>query len=185
MTKQEVSTIVRQLKAKYDEDGYLNARIQTELVPVEEVRGNRVVLKITIDEGQKVKVDYIRFYGNTQFNDDDLKGELKETSERTWWKFWTSNKFDKKKYEEDKKLILKFYQKNGYRDAEILADSISYSQDKQYLTIDFYVHEGPQYRCWADRDKEAACRQKYRSPQHHPPVLRCCRCARGRHAAAD
>lgn len=146
VTKQEVSTIVRQLKAKYDEDGYLNARIQTELVPVEEVRGNRVVLKITIDEGQKVKVDYIRFYGNTQFDDDDLKGELKETSERTWWKFWTSNKFDKKKYEEDKKLILKFYQKNGYRDAEILADSISYSQDKRYLTIDFYVHEGPQYK---------------------------------------
>ncbi len=146
VTRQEVSSIVRQLKAKYDDDGYLNAHIQPELVPVEDARGNRVVLKLTIDEGQKVKVDLLRIFGNTQFDDDDLKGEMKETSERTWWKFWTSNKFDKKKYEEDKKLILKFYQKNGYRDAEIFADSISYSEDKRYLTIDLYVHEGPQYK---------------------------------------
>jgi outer membrane protein insertion porin family len=146
VTKQEISFIVRQLKAKYDEDGYLNAVITPQTFPADEKNPNRVVFKLTINEGQKVKVDRIRFFGNTRFDDDDLKDQMKETSERTWWKFWTSNKFDRKKYEEDKKLILKFYRKNGYRDAEIISDSISYSEDRKYLTIDMYLHEGPQYK---------------------------------------
>ncbi|HXG37589.1 MAG TPA: outer membrane protein assembly factor BamA [Bacteroidota bacterium] len=146
VTKQDVSALVRQLKAKYEEDGYLNAVIVPQTLPVDEKTPNRVILKLSIDEGPKVKVDRIRFFGNTAFDDDDLKDEMKETSESAWWKFWTSNKLDRKKYEEDKKLILKFYRKNGYRDAEIVADSIRYSEDRRYLTIDIYVHEGPQYK---------------------------------------
>ncbi|MCI0707701.1 MAG: outer membrane protein assembly factor BamA [Ignavibacteriae bacterium] len=146
VSEHEVSSFIRQLKAKYDEEGYLNAVIRDTLLASEDTTSSRVVLKFIIDEGQKIVVDRILFYGNTQFDDDDLKGEMSETSERAWWKFWASNKFEKKKYEEDKQLILKFYRKNGYRDAEILKDSISYSDDKKYLAIDIFVHEGPQYK---------------------------------------
>ncbi|MGH2568931.1 MAG: BamA/OMP85 family outer membrane protein, partial [Bacteroidota bacterium] len=146
VTKEELSAMIRQLKAKYDEDGYLNASVKPEILPAEGATSNRVVLKLVIDEGQKVKVDAIRFLGNAEFDDDDLKSEMKETNERTWWKFWQGNKFDKKKYQDDKKLILNYYQKNGYRDAEILTDSISYSSDKQYLYIDIFLYEGPQYK---------------------------------------
>ena len=144
VTAQDLSLIVRLLRYKYSEDGYLNAEIKPILTP--DSTGNRVALKVNITEGPKVKVDLIRFHGNKKFDDDDLKGAMKETSERTWWKFWASNKFDKKKYEEDKHLILAFYQKNGYRDAEILSDSISYDKNKQYMTIDISVREGSQYR---------------------------------------
>lgn len=142
ITAQDLSATVRLLKQQYDSDGYLNARITPKLVP--DTTG-RVVLKLDISEGPKVKVDYIRFHGNKKFSAGDLKGEMKETSERRWWKFWETNKFDKKKYQEDKGLILTYYRKNGYRDAEILADSLSYDSKKKYLTIDIYVYEGPQY----------------------------------------
>ena len=125
VTKQDLSGIKRSLRLKYDDDGYLNATIDPELIKTNDSTGNRVVLRVSIAEGPKVKVDLIRFHGNRVFDDGDLKGPMKETSERAWWKFWASNKFDKKKYEEDKKLILGFYKKNGYRDAEILSDSIS------------------------------------------------------------
>ncbi len=144
VTAQDLSLIVRLLRLKYSEDGYLNAEIKPVLVP--DSSGNRVTLKLSITEGPKIKVDAIHFHGNKRFDEDDLKGPMKETSERAWWKFWASNKFDKKKYEEDKHLILAFFQKNGYRDAEILSDSISYDKSKQYMTIDIFVHEGPQYR---------------------------------------
>jgi outer membrane protein insertion porin family len=144
VTAQDLSLIVRLLRLKYSEDGYLNAEIKPVLV--KDSTGNRVTLRLTIDEGPKVKVDRIRFHGNKAFDDDDLKGPMKETSERAWWKFWASNKFDKKKYEEDKRLILNFYQKNGYRDAEILADSITFDKGKQYMAIDIFLREGPQYR---------------------------------------
>jgi outer membrane protein insertion porin family len=146
VTQQDLSTIVHLLKLKYDEDGYLNAVIKPELLRGTDSLGNRRILRVTINEGPKVKVDRIRFHGNKTFDDGDLKGAMKETSERAWWKFWTTNKFDKKKYEEDKKLILNFYQKNGYRDAEILADSISYDGDRRLLSVDLYLYEGPQYR---------------------------------------
>ena len=145
VNRQDLSTIVRSIKRKYDEDGYLSAVVEPRLIPVDST-SRRVALLIKIDEGVKVKVEEIRFIGNKQFSDDDLKGEMKETSERRWWKFWSSAKFEKKKYEEDKQLILGFYRKNGYRDAEILADSLSYDPTKKYLTLDLYVYEGPQYK---------------------------------------
>ncbi|HWP81506.1 MAG TPA: outer membrane protein assembly factor BamA [Bacteroidota bacterium] len=146
INRQELANIVRVLKKAYEEDGYLNAEIKPELVPGEDTTGRRVVLKVNIDEGPKVKVDRIRFFGNKAFDDGDLKGEMKETSERAWWKFWASNKFDPKKFKEDKELIVNYYRKNGYRDAEILKDSISYDESKRYLTVDIYVYEGPQYK---------------------------------------
>jgi outer membrane protein insertion porin family len=144
VTPQDLSTVVRVLKKQYDEDGYLNANITPKFVTVNDTTG-RVALKVEIDEGPKAKVDYIYFHGNKQYDNSDLKSELKETNERTWWKFWQTNKFDKKKYEEDKDLLLAFYRKNGFRDAEILSDSLNYDKTKKYLTIDIYLSEGRQF----------------------------------------
>ncbi len=144
ITPQDLSVVVRLLKNQYDADGYLNAHINPTLITVNDTTG-RAALKIAIDEGPKVKVDYIHFHGNKQFADGDLKSEMKETSERKWWKFWETNKFDRKKYKEDKDLILAFYRKNGYRDVEILSDSLTYDKTNRYLTIDIYLLEGQQY----------------------------------------
>ncbi len=147
VTLQDLSTVERLLRKQYETDGYYNAAVKSALVQVEDTTGrNRVILKITIDEGAKVKVDRIRFSGNKHFDDDDLKGEMKDTDERAWWQFWASNKFDPKKYKDDKNLILSFYRKNGFRDAEIITDSLSFDATKEYLTIDMFVYEGPQYK---------------------------------------
>ncbi len=144
ITSQDLSTVVRLLKYQYDSEGYLNAKVDPKLVITNDTTG-RVALKINIDEGPKVKVENIRFHGNKQYDDGDLKSEMKETNERYWWKFWQTNKFDKKKYKEDKDFILAFYHKNGFRDIEILSDSLSYDKTKKYLTIDLYLSEGPRY----------------------------------------
>lgn len=144
VTQQDISASVRAIKHQYDTDGYLNAHISTTLVTVNDTTG-RVALKVVVDEGPKVKVDYIHFHGLKMYDDGDLKSEMKETSERKWWKFWTTNKFDKKKYQEDKDLVLAFYRKNGFRDAEILSDSLTYDKTNQYLTINIYMSEGQQF----------------------------------------
>jgi outer membrane protein insertion porin family len=144
VTTQNLSAIVRALKTQYESDGYLNADIKTKLVSVSD-SSSRVNLHIDVNEGPKIKVDYIHFHGNLRFDDGDLKGEMKETSERHWWKFWSTNKFDQKKYKEDKDLLMTFYHKNGFRDAEILSDSLTYDESKRYLTINIFVNEGPQY----------------------------------------
>src|SRR5690606_16267817 len=77
----------------------------------------RVILKLDIEENEQVVVRAIEFTGNQAFDDGELRGEMDETEESKWWKFWRSARFDPNKFEEDKKLIIKHYQRNGYRDA--------------------------------------------------------------------
>ncbi len=145
VTGEDLATVKRLLEGQYETDGYLNAKVDPVLVPMEDTTRNRVSLKINIDEGPKVKVNHIDFFGNKAFDAGTLRGAFKETSERAWWKFWETNKFDRKKWEADKQLLIDFYRKHGYRDTEILEDSLRYDPTKRYLTIDVYLHEGPQY----------------------------------------
>jgi outer membrane protein insertion porin family len=107
---------------------------------------DRILVKFDIQENDQVVVREIDFFGNEAFDDGDLRGELDDTKEAKWWKFWSSAKFDQKKYEEDKELLLKFYKRNGYRDADIEYDSLIYYNDKKDLKIQIYVYEGPQYK---------------------------------------
>jgi outer membrane protein insertion porin family len=107
---------------------------------------NRVLVKFKINEGDKVIVRKIEFHGNKAFESGDLKSEFSDTKESVWWKFWSSAKLNKSKYEEDKKLLVNFYRKNGFRDAEILSDSLIYSNDKKDVTVVVYLYEGQQYK---------------------------------------
>lgn len=107
---------------------------------------DRLLLKFVINEGDKVVVRKIEFTGNDFFEDDDLKSEFDETSEAKWWKFWSSAKLNRKKYQEDKVLLETFYRKNGFRDFSIISDSIIYSDDKKDATVLVNIYEGPQYK---------------------------------------
>jgi outer membrane protein insertion porin family len=107
---------------------------------------DRILLKININENDRVVVRHIEFEGNKAFDEGDLKGAMDEISEAKWWKFWNSAKFDKTKFDKDKKSIKDFYLKNGYRDAEIISDSLIYSNHKKDLAILINVYEGPQYK---------------------------------------
>jgi outer membrane protein insertion porin family len=142
---QEAVRIKKDIMKLYEKEGFLLAQVKVEAVPADSGK-NRIVLKVTIDEGQEVQVERIMFSGNSAFDEGQLHGAMDETSEKQWWKFWSSAKFDRKKYEEDKKLIVQLYKKNGYRDAQLLSDSISYSPDRRNMTIAIRVHEGAQYK---------------------------------------
>jgi len=107
---------------------------------------DRVIIKFIINEGEEARVRKIEFTGNKAFDQDDLKGAMEEINEAKWWKFWGSGKFDFENYKKDKQAIIKFYRKNGYRDAAILSDTLIYSDDKKNITIRIEVYEGPQYK---------------------------------------
>ena len=57
---------------------------------------------------------------------------------------FATSKFIKSEYEEDKKKMLEFYNSKGYRDAEIVSDSV-YSHNSKTINIDFKISEGPKY----------------------------------------
>jgi len=135
----KIFTMKKNLLRKYQDEGYLLADVDIDTVG----SGNkRVNLMIDIKEGQEVQVEKIRFHGNEFLEEDDLRGAMDETKEDRWWR---SADFKPKKYEEDQELIIQYCKENGFRDAEIVRDSISYSEDKTDLYIDIWIDEGNKY----------------------------------------
>jgi outer membrane protein insertion porin family len=127
---------------KYKEKGYLLAKIQTVQV-ASATDSNRVTVRFVFDEGKKVQIEKINFFGNNAFSDGKLRKQFKKTKEDRWWR---GADFDKKKYEEDLPKIVEFYQNEGYRDAEVTKDSIYYNSENDKLFIDIWVSEGLQYK---------------------------------------
>lgn len=145
-TKDEIITRWRNDKDFSDEIEFRYDRGDTKYSDLVSRIKDRVIIKFIIDEGEEVRVRKIEFVGNKAFDQDDLKGTMDEINEAKWWKFWGSGKFDFENYKKDKQAIIKFYRKNGYRDAAIVYDTLIYSDDKKNLTIRMEVYEGPQYK---------------------------------------
>jgi outer membrane protein insertion porin family len=137
--------IEKDLAKLYEKEGLLLAKINVTTEPTDSTK-QRLKVHLRIDEGKQVQVERIMFQGNSAFSEGDLRGAMDDVSEKRWWKFWSSAKFDRKKFEEDKKKIIQYCRKNGYRDAEILSDSIWYSEDRTEMYILMHVIEGPQYK---------------------------------------
>lgn len=57
---------------------------------------------------------------------------------------FNGSKFIRADYEEDKKRLVEYYNSKGYRDAEIISDTI-YAHNGRTINIDFKVYEGPKY----------------------------------------
>ena len=129
----------QKLLKKYREEGFQLVKVTLDTVIISPTK---VDVNLEIDEGPEVQVEGIRLHGNLAFDSDDLKDAFEETQEDTWWR---GADFDQKKYQADLDLLIKFYKDNGYRDAEVVKDSISYNEDGSDMFIDIWVFEGNQY----------------------------------------
>lgn len=146
-----IPTVVDEILKLYEEDGFLRAEVETELVdagPTESDNSETAAITkdivFRIREYKKVKIGKIIFEGNNAFSDFRLRHTLKETKQQRWYLFWRSP-FDEKKFDEDKALLTTFYRNKGYRDFKIASDTLEYPSKKR-LDIRFTLEEGPRYR---------------------------------------
>ena len=70
---------------------------------------------------------------------------MKETKQQPFYMFWRSN-FDNSSFKEDIDLLSTFYRNKGYRDFEVLKDTISYSDDLKKMNIVLTLSEGEKYK---------------------------------------
>jgi len=106
---------------------------------------NAVVLNIYIDKYKKTRIENIVIDGNTVFKNWRLRWfKLKNTKERRWYGLFKPSKYIKSKYEEDKKNLIAAYNKDGYRDAKIVSDSV-YDANDRNVNIYIKIDEGKQY----------------------------------------
>ena len=128
----------------YYEDGYLLAEIEPSTFEGEKENSRGV--KFSIVENKKVSVGEIRFTGNTQLSDRKLKKKMDLIKEERWWKFWADAEFSIDNLRADERLIEEYMHSIGYRDAEILGDSLYYSEDLKKMYFDINLYEGEKYK---------------------------------------
>lgn len=138
----EPSRIKRKLSQLTVEKGFLLADITVEIR--DGTSEDLKVLYIRIDEGKKVKIKSIYFAGNQVFPDGKLRDQFKETRERNLFLFRTGE-FHRDKFDEDLTKLIDFYREHGYRDAQVLGDSIWYSENRKRMFIQVRVGEGTHY----------------------------------------
>jgi len=128
----------------YYADGYLLAEIEP--TTFEGKKENSRGVKFEIKENKKVSVGEIRFTGNTQLSNRKLKKKMESIKEERWWKFWADTEYSVDNLRADERLIEEYMHSIGYRDAEILGDSLFYSEDLRKMYFDIRLYEGEKYK---------------------------------------
>ncbi|MDX9696772.1 MAG: POTRA domain-containing protein [Bacteroidales bacterium] len=106
-------------------------------------RQNNVNVKFDINKGRKVKIKEIEFVGNEVFSDAKLRRKMKETKQIDL-NIFKGSKLIESDFKDDKEKIIAAYNEKGFRDAEIVKDSIYKINDKR-IGIKIEVFEGRQY----------------------------------------
>ena len=138
-----LNTISNAIKKYFNEKGYLNADVTiSQTKDTTEV--NYLILTAQVDKHRRTVVNHISFEGNQKFTDAQLRGYLKKTKQKAFYRIFGPGKFVQDKYEESKQNLIAKLQEKGYKDAEILEDTVKRHTDK---TVDIHIklHEGPKY----------------------------------------
>lgn len=133
---------VKLIKEHFSEKGFRTCDVDVSITN-DTVYEQCVNVTFTIDRGPKVKVGAINFEGNNAFEDKRLKRTFKKTHQKSIL-FFQNQKFLSEEYENDKELLLDFYNSRGYRNATIIRDSVYYIDDKT-MGINIELSEGNKY----------------------------------------
>lgn len=141
-----------EIKRFFDEKGFSQAAIESVITP-DPNREGYVNLDFNIQKNTKTKVEQINFYGNEKLSDNELRKAMKKTNERfdlgkrflsSFLEIFSQKKFLEADYKADLKNIIDLYHEYGYRDVEILKDTI-YRHDDKRIAIDIHLNEGERY----------------------------------------
>ena len=131
------------IRAFFKDKGFYNIKVNIIEQPEPNLE-NSVILIINIARGKKVKIERVIFEGDSAIGLYKLKKTMKGTREASVINIFSSAKFRNYKYQEDKKALIALYNKEGYRDAKIVSDSIWESRPNR-LTVKLNIREGNQY----------------------------------------
>lgn len=132
----------RLIKSHFSKKGFRNCQVDVR-IDNDSVYEQCVNVTFLIDKNPKVKIGKINFNGNEAFDDKRLRRTFKKTHQKSI-NIFQSHKLSETDYEEDKELLLDFYNARGYRNATIIKDSI-YDIDYKTIGIDIDISEGNKY----------------------------------------
>ena len=132
----------RLIKKEFSEKGFRNVEVKTEIENDPKME-NAVNVTFRIDRKERVRVGAITFAGNNEFNAKRLRRAFKKTHQKSI-NIFKNTKLKEEDYEEDKNLLIEFYNSRGYRNAAILSDSI-YDINEKRIGIHLDLVEGDKF----------------------------------------
>ncbi|MCS6968540.1 MAG: outer membrane protein assembly factor BamA [Cytophagales bacterium] len=143
-----VKSTENKIRKYYQEKGYRNVKIQItqRKDTIYGPNANYAYLLIKINKGPKVRIAHIEVEGVNDFKVQKVLNKMKKTRAKGFnlAKIFTPSKFIKEEFEKDKKHIIEFYNKNGYRNAAIEYDSV-YDIAEGLVGIKLKIHEGKKF----------------------------------------
>lgn len=135
---------VKGIKDYYAEKSFFNTEVEVRIDNLQDM-GDRNLVDVTfiVDRGDKVKVGDIEFDGNETFSDKRLRRTFKKTHKKNL-NIFKNSKFNEKEFEADKDRMVDFYNSKGYRNADVLFDSVYPINDKR-VGLRIGVDEGNQF----------------------------------------
>ena len=136
---------IKLLKQHFGEKGFIDCEVSVDVKPDSVVK-QAVNVTFDVKKNQRVRVGEIVFEGNNNFEDKRLARTFKKTHKVSPY-FWQKTKFNEKEYEEDKELMLDFYNSKGFRNANITSDSVyrMVGTKKPRIGIRINIAEGNKY----------------------------------------
>ena len=112
---------------------------------------NQVILDITVDKKEKMKVHQIILEGNKEISAKRIKGGLftkgaftKTHEAGKLSSFLKAKKYTPERWAKDKQNLIALYNEKGYKDAYIVEDSV-WNYDSKHVDIAIKVNEGKKY----------------------------------------
>ena len=143
LTDNLIVTSKNYFKKKYQEKGYLKAKVTLDTKP-DTSSVNSVNMLVFIDKGEKIKIKDIDFQGNDAFSEGKLRKVMKNTKKSMFGRFWKKSKYIEADFNEDLESIVTAYSEKGYRDARVLDHSLTFN-DNNTISLDIKVEEGKKY----------------------------------------
>ncbi|MCF8253950.1 MAG: outer membrane protein assembly factor BamA, partial [Bacteroidia bacterium] len=140
VTENVLNSTNREIKKFFEEKGYIDAKATFEQIP-DDLRRNTIKLRINVDRGSKIKISDLTFTGNVSIEASKLRKVMKDTKPKYF--FFTKSKYIEDLYYEDKQKLIAKYLSMGYRDIQILSDSIW--RDEKGVRININLFEGRKY----------------------------------------
>jgi len=139
---------VQRIQGLYRAEGFYLADVKFE---IEQLPADAVAVHFVVEEGEKSKLEKIRFVGNKAFSDEELMEKFK-TKEWKWFTIlWTyfdkSGRYSEPILEQDLKTVSEKYLDNGYIQAEIGDPEVEAT--KKGLVVTVRVREGDQFKVGA------------------------------------
>ena len=125
------------------EKGFFNTSVDIQMADDPSLP-NRVIITIYVDKNDRIRISDIYFSGNENFSDRRLQRVMKNTKTRSLINILKSSKYVGADFREDKESLITFYNEHGFRDAEILSDSIYHTEENR-INIAITIDEGNRY----------------------------------------